>query len=124
MKITSLPYSIVYHILKQIDKRSIPQYKAMMLISLNQFFYCSFLLDLFYLKIYPINENYPIFLGLTIFTLNYFRFLHKGRYHKLICTQEEIKSEILRVILVSIMVISFLLGIGLYLYTGTLVRNT
>lgn len=118
-----LLFVYIYRFSSRIGEKDLPHYMSISIISICVGFNITSILTFFEIKYYPTFKNERDFIYLIIlYFINYFIFIHKHRYVRILKENEERVSK--WKILGSIVVIVYILvSLGIWVYLGSRVRE-
>jgi len=96
----------------------------MSIITMFLYFNLSTCVGLIIYNYYPGSRTrISIYIGLCLYVINYFIFIHKGRYKELLSKYGPSNKRIVNVITNTLIVIYMLVSIIFWIYVGSLVRS-
>lgn len=123
MKLFNYPFVVIYRIYLKIGEKEVPHYFSIMILSVYQNFYISAVLRLQNLTVKGKEEYVDLFFFILLILLNYFRFIYKAKYKKILDATDLKKGGYKSALTIIFVVVILLVGLGLWVYSLNVMRN-
>ncbi|MBD3350644.1 MAG: hypothetical protein GF364_04065 [Candidatus Lokiarchaeota archaeon] len=123
MKLLNYPFVVIYRFYLKIGEREVPHYFSSVFISAYQGFYIVSILDILNVSRKGKAEYLDFFLFAILLAINFFRFLYKSKYKKILDKTDLKEGGFKSIIVIILVVLIFLTGLGIWMYTAYLIRN-
>ena len=123
VKIYYTVFSKLYRFYSLSGENDLPHFFSMSIMSLLIYFNISTLLCFFELRLYPnFHDRISIPIGITVYVLNYFIFLHKKRYVRILEECKPSKNLFINIVWAVFILTYLSLSIYFWVRTGSQVR--
>jgi len=123
MKLLNYPFVVIYRFYLKIGEKEVPHYFSSVFISAYQGFYIVSILDILNVSRKGKAEYLDLFLFAILLAINFFRFIYKSKYKKILDKTDLKEGGFKSIIVIILVVLIFLTGLGIWIYTAYLIRN-
>jgi hypothetical protein len=117
-------FSKLYRFYTLFGEKDLPHFFSISLMSLLLYFNISALMSYFEVKFYPnFHDRISIPIGVAMYIMNYFIFLYKKRYVRILEECKPSSNLIVKIIWIVLIIIYFSISIYFWIYTGSQVRE-